>query len=50
MAAIHINNARVEVNSNDLSAYVKKVTLNREADSLNTASMGDSLLACSEAQ
>lgn len=42
MAAIHFNNARVEVNSNDLSAYVKKVTLNIEADSLNTATMGDS--------
>ena len=42
MAAIHFNNARVEVNSNDLSTYVKKVTLNIEADSLNTATMGDS--------
>ena len=42
MAAIHFNNARVEVNSTDLSTYVKKVTLNIEADSLNTATMGDS--------
>lgn len=41
MAAIHFNDARVEVNSNNLSTYVKSVTLNLEAGQLDTTTMGD---------
>jgi hypothetical protein len=42
MAAVHFNDARVELNSTDLSTYVKSVTLNVETAELDTTTMGDS--------
>jgi hypothetical protein len=40
MAALHFNDAKVTVNSTDLSTYVKSVTLNAEVAELDTTTMG----------
>lgn len=40
MAVFVLTNARVEVNSVDLSTYVRQVTLNTEVDAQETTAMG----------
>lgn len=42
MGSIHFNDARLEINSVNVSAYVRSVTLNQSADELDDTAMGDS--------